>query len=130
MVTLGFTGCKSKKSVEKPDQGAVEAPVKKSIERWVVTFDSEGSGPDNQAIRLLERKMVEWQETYRWELFPERIAWGKEGEMDYCFPINQFSDFAPQRLDALFKETFGDNPRVHWAKVPDCPHKPRSQERY
>ncbi|MBI1315835.1 hypothetical protein GC167_03125 [bacterium] len=127
LLTLG--GCKSKKAAESTEGAkGIEAPVKKPVDRWVVTFHSEGSGPDNSAMRLLEAKMVEWNQQYRWELNPERIGWGKEGEIDYCFPLDQFRDFAAQRLDALFKETFGDNRKVHWSVYPDCPHAQRGAE--
>ncbi len=130
LALLSAGACKSKKQADKPvEVEAYEEVVKKAEPaRWVVTFVSEGSGPDGKAMRLLETKMGEWQKTYEWELSPERIAWGKEGEMDYCFKMSDFRNYAPQRLDALFKETFGDNPLVQWGVRDSCPHQARPLE--
>ena len=123
---ISATACKSKKDVEPGTPSETVKPSEKKEEpRWVVTFVSEGSGPDTKAMRLLESKLIEWQTTYGWELFPERIAWGKEGEMDYCFKKSDFRNYAPQRLDALFRETFGTNPLVFWGLQDACPHQGR-----
>ncbi|HZS09613.1 MAG TPA: hypothetical protein VFD58_32600 [Blastocatellia bacterium] len=62
--------------------------------RLVVSFVSFASGIDHKAKDEIDRYIARYEKKQRIRLAKEKVYWGMEGEIDYCFRL---SELAPAR---------------------------------
>jgi hypothetical protein len=78
--------------------------------RVMVTFISIGEGTDREAKGNLDRVTSPYLEKGKLEM--ETIPWGREGEVDYCFMLNNLSGAEQQKFISDLKNTFNGNKLV------------------
>jgi hypothetical protein len=59
--------------------------------RLIVSFISIGEGIDSKARQSLDSMLNSWKEKKNKEIIAEMMPWGREGEVDYCFKLNELS---------------------------------------
>jgi len=77
--------CKHTKSTEKT---SVPAPT---TYRAIVSFGSAGSGIDSKTAAQLESYVISFGKAEGKAIAYEKVNYGKEGEVDYCFPLTELS---------------------------------------
>jgi len=85
-IVMFSTACKHTKNAEKTD--TTPAPT---IYRVIVSFGSPGSGIDAQTVAKLESYIITFDKEANKTIAYETIKYGKEGEVDYCFPLTELS---------------------------------------
>jgi len=65
-----------------------QTPPKDSL---VVSFISIGAGTDHKAKDKLDNYVKDFQSREKTTLTPTTRRWGKEGEVDYTYPLNGLS---------------------------------------
>ena len=90
------------------DTTIVNSSEKEQIFRVVVSFISRGEGTDQNARPMLDSYVTLFQEKYGLLAINQQLPWGREGEVDNCFLLNDFSPMQQitfiQGLNDLFKE--------------------------
>lgn len=62
-------------------------PAKEEKYRLVVSFVSKGTGTDSEK----RKKFLEFVDTHAKKPAYKTVAWGREGESDYCFNLHELS---------------------------------------
>lgn len=86
-----FVSCKEKKqSVEEKDKTKTESSEKQvgEIINFKVSFISIGSGIDIDAKKSYEEFIKSFENQNKLKLTFEKNSWGREGEIDFCFMLN------------------------------------------
>jgi hypothetical protein len=85
VAVLAFA-CKHSKSTEKTTGPAP------TTYRAIVSFGSSGSGIDTKTVASLESYIMSFGKAEGKTLTYDKVNWGKEGEVDYCFPLSELSN--------------------------------------
>jgi hypothetical protein len=96
-----------------------------SMYRVIVSFISIGSGTDAAAIEKLEVLINQHQQNFGMPVAREEIAWGREGEVDYCFKLLGQDKKAKDNFVRELREAFKDNKLVQITENAPAPHKAR-----
>ena len=70
--------------------------------RLSVSFISIGSGTDKKAMQEYNQYIIQYEQKNKIKLNYEIIPWGREGENDYCFKLNELNE---QQQDQFITET-------------------------
>lgn len=83
--------------------------LSKPIHRLVVSFISIGAGTYNKGGEMMMRYIEERQNKYKVKLTSVSKAWGREGEWDQIFSLEELNQ--QQQVDFIngLKELFGGN---------------------
>jgi hypothetical protein len=79
------TGAENGKSNERK-KGEVPEP---SVYRFTVSFYSPGNGIDHAVKGKFDTFVGEFGKRHKVKLQHETVTWGREGEVDYCFPLTE-----------------------------------------
>ncbi len=91
--------------------------------RLILSFISIGEGTDPQAREIMDRVLAAWETKTGKKIAVENYPWGREGEVDFCFHLNELS---PQDQAALAREmrvAFKDHQLVQISEFQASPHK-------
>ena len=119
ILSLGMIACKSKSKVNSSTttSGSGSNSVEQSSNqgkikgyRFIVSFISVGSGADNQAISKLEKIASDYKGNPQFEV----VSWGREGEKDYCFSLNQMNSTEQTQFIEKVKMEFKGNSLVQF----------------
>ena len=80
--------------------------------RLVVTFISIGEGTDQEAGPMLENYVSVFNDENSILASYDRIPWGREGEIDNCFMLNNFSSVQQKSFIDGVNELFKENKLV------------------
>jgi len=69
----------------------VETPKKEQLCRLNVSFISIGEGTDPKAKETLDLALKNWEERFSKSFQKESIPWGREGETDFCFQLEELT---------------------------------------
>jgi hypothetical protein len=53
----------------------------------------------------------------------EQVPWGREGEIDYCFTLDNLTDSQKKELKKLIKQIVKDNQLINYQENVPCVHK-------
>lgn len=84
---LFFACTNTKKSTPSNPSGSFI--TKDSLYRFSVSFISIGSGIDHKAKKQFTEFITQFNSNNKVIIEPEVVAWGREGETDYCFKLNE-----------------------------------------
>jgi hypothetical protein len=91
VISLACTSCKSKKEVSKtienPANTASSVAATPTSYRLIVSFISKGAGPDSEKIK----SFLAYIDGHPKKPAYQTIAWGREGEVDYCFTLSELT---------------------------------------
>lgn len=121
LVVLLTFSCHSTKKIEKNIETTVEntnSDLGNNF-RFIVSFYSPGNG--------IDRKMKQRYEEFLANNYPkviyEKINWGKEGEIDFCFMLNEFDEEKKKEFLESSKEILSNSSRIHMYENTPCKHK-------
>ncbi|GEM_PF-2407520 len=89
----------------------------------VVTFSSRGSGIDGKAIDKLESLISSLGLNNSKTAQFEKVPWGREGEVDYCFDLSVIENDLALNLKTKIESEFSDNKLVQVEQHENCPRK-------
>ena len=127
LVSLACISCKSKKEATKTAENtatasispAAEAPV---VYRLLVSFISKGAGPDSEK----RTAFLAYVDGHPSKIAYKTIAWGREGETDYCFNLSELS--GKKDMVAFIesvKKIAASSDRIFVSENAECQHKGR-----
>lgn len=94
--------------------------------RYIVSFYSVASGPDRDGMTAFEK----WVETYSTEhkstISVEKISWGREGEMDYCYTLDGLSKDDQAAFIIAAKGQLSNVKQVNTFENEPCKHQKRN----
>ncbi|MGD0710852.1 MAG: hypothetical protein ABR968_06680 [Bacteroidales bacterium] len=85
-VVMFTFACKHTKSTEK-----TTGPAAPTTYRAIVSFGSSGSGIDSKTVASLESYIINFGKAEGKTISYDKVPYGKEGEIDYCFPLTELS---------------------------------------
>lgn len=91
--------------------------------RLIVSFISIGEGTDRKGRETLDGVLAEWKTKKGKEITFESVAWGREGENDFCFRINNLNEKEQQLFVSDMKEAFKGRPLIQISENQPCIHK-------
>ncbi len=98
-------------NAHKPGAVVNQAAEGKSIKyRFVVSFYSPGNGIDGEAVDRLEKFLA----SHPKKPVVDKIRWGREGEVDYCFHLKEFSTKGKKKFMEEAKKAIGTSERVRY----------------
>jgi hypothetical protein len=139
-VAIIFTGCGSSRETSKNEnsstvqQASEEAPapvasggttgeqptpadankVQSQDEKYrlVISFISIGEGTDPTAREKLNEILASWSQKAGKEIVMESHPWGREGEVDFCFHLNELSGQDQALMVREIREAFAGKPLI------------------
>lgn len=91
--------------------------------RLIVSFISIGEGTDRQGRETLDGVLADWKTKKGKEITFESVAWGREGENDFCFRINNLNEKEQQMFVSDMKTAFKGRSLVQITENQPCIHK-------
>lgn len=91
--------------------------------RLIVSFISIGEGTDRNGKEMLDSFLNEWKTNQKKEVKYETIGWGREGEVDFCFPLTELNEKEQTQFVSGIKEKFKDHQLIQFAENEPCRHK-------
>jgi hypothetical protein len=91
--------------------------------RFTVSFISIGAGIDHQAKGELDQYILKVNKKYTVKIISEIAKWGREGEVDYCFKLNELNTQQQDLFISETKELLKNSTRVRYVENSICRHK-------
>ena len=111
---LSFSACNSTKNTASSNT----ENSKTEVYRLIVSFFSTASGIDQEA----RKGFTEWVTNKGSSLKMETVPWGREGEVDYCFLLNNMSSDEQNKFINEVKENLSSAKNVHFYENEACRH--------
>ena len=91
--------------------------------RFIASFISKGSGIDKNSMNAMTTYIKEYETANKISISFEKVPWGKEGEMDYCFSLKELK--SDKQVDFIkgFKDKVGNNGQVLYQENAVCKYK-------
>ncbi|MFM9028037.1 MAG: hypothetical protein ACKOQ6_08570 [Bacteroidota bacterium] len=93
--------------------------------RFIISFFSVASGPDRESMIAFEK----WSDGFAGErkltLKAEKISWGREGEMDYCYSLEGWTPDDQTAFVNAAKEQLKSAKQVNTFENEPCRHQKR-----
>ncbi|MBN8702539.1 MAG: hypothetical protein J0M08_05715 [Bacteroidetes bacterium] len=102
-------------AVAQPDSSATTTASNKA--RLVVSFNSICCGID----KVLHKQFLETLEKYPKKVEHNMYRWGREGEMDYCFTLQELSKKDQKKFIRKIKKTIKGSRMVTIQQNINCP---------
>ena len=138
MVAMMFASlaCKSNKNAAKAASGDATTNTQTTNEpqvsksklaadeyRFIVSFISFGGGPDFKTVELFKKYVEEYNEKHKMKATFETFPWGREGECDYCFKLDNLSEKEQQNFITGAGPILAKSDRVRASQNSKCTHK-------
>ncbi len=78
----------------------------------IISFISKGEGVDNKMVEKINAAIATFNKDNNVNLKPEKVGWGREGEVDYNFIAKNLSTGQKKALATKIKETIGSSDMV------------------
>ena len=101
LLCFSLFACKPSKDTKKPsdkDVASMNSVSDSSINQQIpdtfrvaVVFISFGAGTDQNALPILDRVLSDWKMKIGKNLKFNKVGWGREGEVDYCFTLKELN---------------------------------------
>jgi hypothetical protein len=102
-----------------------ETQTPQIVYRFLVSFYSVASGPDNEGMRGFE----EWVATYgnerKMTIAYDKISWGREGETEICFLLNSMTAEQQMEFITAANERLKTVKQVNTYENQPCKHQKR-----
>ena len=91
--------------------------------RFIVSFISIGEGTDRNAKEIFDSFLNDWKTNQKKEINYETVQWGREGEVDFCFPLSELTDGQQKQFVGGIREKFKGHDLIQFAENEPCRHK-------
>ena len=131
VVALG-TSCKSSKTTTKPETKDTKATtqVTKAGEslasdeyRIIFSFISYGGGTDFKVIEEFKKYIDDYNTKHKMQADPEIVTWGREGEVDYCFKMDNMTKAEQDNFLTGAAKILTKTKRLNVTENAKCTHK-------
>ncbi|GAB4255853.1 MAG: hypothetical protein Kow0079_12800 [Vicingaceae bacterium] len=89
----------------------------------VISFISMGEGIDEKTRDELVKSFKLKIDEFKTRVNVEQVPWGREGEIDYCFTLDNLTDSQKKELKKLIKQIVKDNQLINYQENVPCVHK-------
>ena len=94
-----------------------------SLYRLSVSFISIGAGTDRKAREEYDQYIIQYEAKNKIKLKYEISPWGREGENDYCFKLNELNENQQNLFIAESKEILKNSTLVRFMENMPCKQK-------
>lgn len=91
--------------------------------RLIVSFISIGEGTDRNGKATLDGIIDNWKQKTGKLISYEPVSWGREGETDFCFKINELTSKEQELFATDIKTAFNGNQLIQITENQPCIHK-------
>lgn len=112
---MALLSCHSNKQSTENNTPPVDA-----TSRFSVSFISIGAGTDGKAKDQFEQFMTAFEQKNNVKLKYEKINWGREGEVDYCFDLTGLDAKKRTQFVAETKELLQSSTLVQYKENEPC----------
>lgn len=98
------------------------API---VYRFLVSFFSEASGPDNEGMQAFQKWAVDYGNQQKTTITYDKIPWGREGETEICFKLDGMTAEQQAAFVAAATEQLKSVKRVNTYENQPCKHQKR-----
>ena len=109
----------TQKSTKQEQESEIPNSDHQTIYRLIVSFYSPGNGIDHEMLQSFSSFLNEKHSS----LIYEKVNWGKEGERDYCFLLNELNSKQQEDFIEEAKEVLSSSERVRVKENQPCKHK-------
>ena len=88
--------------------------------RFGVSFISIGAGTDKKAKQQYEQYIAEYEQKNKVKLNYETTNWGREGEVDYCFKLEELDEKKQELFIIETKEILKSSSLVRYKENMTC----------
>jgi hypothetical protein len=127
---VSLWSCKCSKKAQKTDNSTTQVtPFNEGTTatdnkcRLVVSFISRGDGTDSGLRSNFDDYISKFEKEKNKKMIADIYHWGREGEMDYCMDLKQFTADEQNEFVKGAKEIFGTSERVIVQENAVCAHK-------
>ena len=113
--------CKSKKETTTSSSSLTETKAVEQTYRIIVSFISKGTGVD----RPKAESFLKYVETHPKKPAYDKIQWGREGEMDFCFLLKELDKKETATFIETIKTQMKGSDMVFVTENTVAPHKKR-----
>lgn len=125
-ITMIHAGsCKSKDLAKSKTSTAQVDEDGKRIVNLYVSFYSIAYGIDHEAQTGLKNYMAAFEEQHKVKLNVAEVRWGREGEIDYCFDLENLKADQKKEFIAGAKQVLSVSKLVHIFENTGCRHEQR-----
>jgi hypothetical protein len=119
LLVIFTISCSNSKKITDDTLG-IENSKNNSIYRFTISFFSKGGGTDRKARSEFESFLENFNKKNEVNLQFIKTSWGREGEVDYCF---QLEELKKKKQIAFIKECedlLKDSKLVHFQEFGEC----------
>ena len=121
-LAVNFCGCKSKKNATTSTTKTTEVITDKiHTYRLIASFISKGAGVNRTKVEALMNIV----EKHPKKPVYEKISWGREGEMDFCFQLNEMKASEQTAFINQIKKELNEGDMVFITENTECSHQRR-----
>jgi len=91
--------------------------------RLIITFISIGEGIDAKAREMMDANISKYESKSGKKIAFEAVPWGREGETDFCFLLNELSPEDQAALARDMRASFQQHPLVQIVEYQESTHK-------
>jgi hypothetical protein len=116
---IGISSCDPAKRIAKK-KAKNELLKMDGIYRLNVSFISIGSGTDSEAKKQFEQFVADYETKNKVKLVSEMAKWGREGEVDFCFKLDELKAKQQENFIKELKEHLKDSQLVRFTENVPC----------
>lgn len=90
------------------------------VYRLTVSFFSIGSGVDGKAKQAFETALADFEKDNNIKIAFETSKWGREGEVDFCFKLDELSSKQQTKLIKSLEASVKDSKLVRFSENSIC----------
>lgn len=124
LLMFGVVSCKCHKNQEEKPVTKTEQTTD-STYRFIVSFISKGAGIDSKSNDAIASYITTFNNQNDATVKYDKINWGKEGEMDYCFKLDELKSNKQVDFIKGFKNVTGSSDLILYTENHILLHKPR-----
>jgi hypothetical protein len=94
--------------------------AKTSVQRFIVSFYSIGSGAEGKQMEKLKVFISEFEKQINKKISFGIAPWGREGEVDYCLPLKELSEDQQKQFISGAKDALQMAQWVHYSENVPC----------
>lgn len=106
-------------------EAATENQQPSVVYRYLVSFFSVASGPDNEGMRNFENWVATYGNERKMTIAYDKISWGREGETEICFLLSGMDAEKQQEFIAAANEMLKTVKQVNTYENQPCKHQKR-----
>lgn len=118
-ICISFFACANSKKTTKEIANS-QANVAASKTHFTVSFISIGAGPDTKARMAYDQYIAAFEQKNKVQLSVEKVNWGREGETDYCFDLNNLNNKQQTIFVAESKAKLSESKLIRFSQKMTC----------